>query len=179
MRQPKCSCGLCKYCIKRDEYLRHRESYIRRSSQYQRKYKEQTNAKNARWKKLNACQVLISHKKRRIRLKSEGRMSAIDRRRDLSKNYGVTQSWFDAKLLEQGGGCALCGSKVSRATNRNLHVDHNHNTDYVRGILCHHCNACLRAIEEDREWAAKAQAYLDKYDMEWQAEMAARYGSKS
>ena len=63
-----------------------------------------------------------------------------------------------ARLLEaQGGGCAICGSKPKT---RRLHVDHDHATGRVRGLLCHRCNRALPSWIGP-EWLADAIEYLD------------------
>jgi hypothetical protein len=70
--------------------------------------------------------------------------------------YGITSADYDARLAEQGGVCALCGNppKVKR-----LHVDHDHKTGRVRGILCSKCNQTLHFIE-DGVWLSSALKYL-------------------
>lgn len=52
-------------------------------------------------------------------------MNQNDLKRDkyLQKKYGVTLDWYNQKLTEQGGGCAICGSKP---ITRSLPVDHVH-----------------------------------------------------
>ena len=55
-----------------------------------------------------------------------------------AKRYGLTPEALTAKLKRAGGRCELCG----RETN-NLHVDHDHTSGRVRGILCTQCNTCL------------------------------------
>ena len=43
-------------------------------------------------------------------------------------------------LAEQGGGCAICGAPPKT---RRLHVDHDHKTGEIRGLLCYRCNKAL------------------------------------
>lgn len=52
----------------------------------------------------------------------------------------VTLDQYERLLAAQGGHCALCpnGPKTRR-----LHVDHEHSTGRVRGLLCHRCNRVL------------------------------------
>ena len=57
-------------------------------------------------------------------------------RRNKLKQYGLTLESFDELLASQGGGCLLC-----LRTDQHLHVDHDHQTGEVRGLLCTHCNA--------------------------------------
>ena len=73
-----------------------------------------------------------------------------------AKQLGVTDDEY-ARLLEaQGGGCAICGAKPKT---RRLHVDHDHKTGKVRGLLCHRCNRALPSWV-DELWLVAAQRYL-------------------
>ena len=49
-----------------------------------------------------------------------------NRERMLYNKYGVTQEWFDAKLAEQHGGCAICGNPTPDSLRNHLYVDHDH-----------------------------------------------------
>lgn len=85
------------------------------------------------------------------------------RERELRINFGVTLQWYECKLAEQGGQCALCGQSPDRKC---LAVDHDHTTQAVRGILCTRCNLSLARFEAVPGWAEKAMAYLRKYGSE-------------
>ncbi len=73
--------------------------------------------------------------------------------------YGLTFDDYKALLKRQRGRCALCLAKRNTSKNkRRLDVDHDHETDRVRGLLCGKCN--LIAGQIDRMWAQRAVAYL-------------------
>ncbi len=78
----------------------------------------------------------------------------------LVQRYGITAEEADALLEKQGSVCAIC----QQAPNLNLrvpwHVDHNHVTDKVRGILCHQCNTGLGNFNDDPEILQRALDYL-------------------
>jgi ribosomal protein L24E len=67
------------------------------------------------------------------------RSAETHRRQSLRRRYGLTIEQFDEMLAEQGGVCAICGTDtpLGRGT---FHVDHDHQTGQVRGLLCHPCN---------------------------------------
>jgi hypothetical protein len=72
----------------------------------------------------------------------------------LRRRYGVGQAEFDEMLAEQGGVCAICGADDPK------HVDHDHRTGWVRGILCFNCNGGLGQFRDSPEFLAGAITYL-------------------
>lgn len=61
--------------------------------------------------------------------------------------FGISLKDYNEKLKDQNGVCAICGQYETR-THRNgtihkLAVDHNHETNKVRGLLCTKCNMAL------------------------------------
>jgi hypothetical protein len=83
------------------------------------------------------------------------------RRHNLSRNYGLTPQEFDQMLETQGGVCGICGGPPDDP--RGFHVDHDHETDEVRGILCRTCNFALGCIADDIGRLDAMKAYLLKY----------------
>jgi len=80
----------------------------------------------------------------------------------LQKKYGITLEIYDQKLAEQNDCCALCGKHKS-SFKRSLHVDHNHKTKKVRGLVCYYCNNKL-IFKHTRDTATKLKDYMDTYD---------------
>ena len=72
-------------------------------------------------------------------------------RRQASKHY-------DEMLASQDGHCALCPAVQGE---RRLHIDHDHKTLVVRGLLCFRCNAALRSYLT-ADWMRRAADYLDR-----------------
>lgn len=66
----------------------------------------------------------------------------------LMDKYNLTQDEYNAMLEQQGGGCGICGAKPDEFE-RHLHVDHDHKTGRVRGILCSNCNTLLGKLGDD------------------------------
>jgi len=61
----------------------------------------------------------------------------------LKRRYGLTAEDVDAMIDAQGGKCAAC--RVGEPK----HVDHDHATGEVRGILCFTCNVALGNVGDD------------------------------
>ncbi len=61
----------------------------------------------------------------------------------------------------QGGVCAVCGNSPNMSKKRGgLHVDHDHSTGKVRGLLCESCNVGLGFFKDSSIKLAKAIEYL-------------------
>lgn len=69
-------------------------------------------------------------------------------------------------LRDQNNKCAICETEISLGrqpyTKTKAYVDHDHDSNKVRGLLCHRCNCRLGPIE-DKEWLKKALAYLEQF----------------
>jgi len=61
-----------------------------------------------------------------------------------------------AKLIEEAGRCAICYKTTD------LCVDHCHETDVIRGILCGNCNRGLGLFFDNPTKLASAIKYLQK-----------------
>lgn len=79
----------------------------------------------------------------------------------LRRRYGITLKQYEQLLVDQNGGCKLCGSKVGRqGTQMRLCVDHDHKTGRVRGLLCGGCNGALGQFGDDEAGLLRALSYL-------------------
>lgn len=87
-----------------------------------------------------------------------GRRREIERR-SLLKKYGLTLEEYEELLAEQDGVCAICLRRPSTS----LHVDHDHRTGHVRGLLCGRCNPAIGLFAESPSLLARAMEYLRKH----------------
>lgn len=71
--------------------------------------------------------------------------------------YGLGPGRYAELLAIQGGTCAICQRATGRA--RRLAVDHDHDTNEVRGLLCGPCNYTLIG-RYDAAALTRAIAYL-------------------
>ena len=75
--------------------------------------------------------------------------------------YGMSREQFDALLESQGGKCAIC--KSDKAGGRgDWHVDHDHGTNEIRGLLCHSCNVGLGHFDDNAQLLMDAVLYITK-----------------
>lgn len=79
------------------------------------------------------------------------------RERQLKRDYGL--SAFDYLLLVQGQAsrCAICDQHMASP-----HVDHDHATGAVRGLLCSPCNTGIGLLKDDPDRCRSAARYLEK-----------------
>ncbi len=76
--------------------------------------------------------------------------------------YGITK-WDYEDLLEiQGNLCAICLNPLTDETHP--HIDHDHNTNKVRGILCRDCNLGLGRFKDNIDFLQRAIDYLKASD---------------
>lgn len=72
----------------------------------------------------------------------------------LRARYGIDQAEFDRILKLQNGLCAACDKPDPE------HVDHDHVTGEVRGILCFNCNQALGNVRDQQVVLFRLISYL-------------------
>ena len=76
----------------------------------------------------------------------------------LRRNYGITIHQYRAMERQQDHRCAICfGGPNGRGR---FHVDHDHTTGHVRGLLCAKCNLLLGHADDDIARLESAIDYL-------------------
>lgn len=89
------------------------------------------------------------------------------RNRALVANYNITSEIYTKMLLDQGGGCAVCG-KTDGA--KSLAVDHDHGCCpgkkscgvCVRGLLCQACNRAAGLMKDSISSVLALAKYLEE-----------------
>lgn len=74
--------------------------------------------------------------------------------------YGLTDEQYEALLTRQDGRCAICKTNEWSGHHKKPHVDHDHATGRVRGILCNNCNQGLGRFADDPVRLMAAARYL-------------------
>lgn len=96
---------------------------------------------------------------RRWRENNKERSVESSRKVRYKKMYGLSIEDYDKMVDEQGGCCKICKTHSLDLKER-LHVDHNHITGKIRGLLCRKCNLLLGHSEDDPEILLNAALYL-------------------
>lgn len=68
-------------------------------------------------------------------------------KRQRCKRYGLRPWEIDALRAAQGERCLCCGNPF----NDDWIIDHDHNTEKVRGLACHSCNTLLGRLGDTAE----------------------------
>lgn len=78
--------------------------------------------------------------------------------RRIEATYGITKEQYEALYEAQGGVCWICQRATGKT--RKLSVDHDHDTGFVRGLLCRPCNDILGHLRDDPAAAIRVATYL-------------------
>lgn len=133
----------CKECTKerrKEWYARNRAREIARVGAWQRQNPE---------------------KLAKQRMKNVEERARKHRNWHLQKRFGLTLEQYGQLLSKQDARCAICGDAPE---GRTLHVDHDHETGEVRGLLCMRCNNALGLFREDPDALTSALDYLFRRD---------------
>jgi hypothetical protein len=76
--------------------------------------------------------------------------------------YKISLEDYNKLVESQNNLCAICGGTNSRA----LEIDHNHETNEIRGLLCFNCNTALGLLREDKNILMNMIDYLLKHNKE-------------
>lgn len=71
--------------------------------------------------------------------------------------YGISKEIFSKLFEKQEGKCVICDIKIDSKT---CHIDHDHRTSKVRGLLCNLCNKGLGQFKDSIKNLEKAIKYL-------------------
>ena len=80
----------------------------------------------------------------------------------LKLRYGLTPQDKQKMLDDQNNCCAICKTEFIDA--KATHVDHNHSTNELRGILCRNCNVGLGHFKDSKSLLLDAVEYLTRYE---------------
>jgi hypothetical protein len=130
-------CKACAKAIRHAYYVAHREEQI---------------ARVRAWREANPTQYRETQARIRKRRVSQQRAD------HLKRAFGLTVAAYEAILAAQGEACAIC--KRIQGTG-SLHVDHDHATGEIRGLLCFRCNNALGLLGDDADVLQSAIEYLD------------------
>ena len=135
-RQSNCKFGLRPSCKKCRATYRRRYYQLNRKKldKYNREYRQSEKGKRA---------FKVYYNKNKTRLCEKALVDKFG-----PDVIGIWKEFFK----KQSGLCALCGlpeKSKRKGTKMALSIDHNHNTDKFRGLLCGKCNRAIGLLNVD------------------------------
>ena len=95
------------------------------------------------------------------------------RNKHLKRAYGLTRFELLQKFNKQGGNCSSCGVLMNfenvntkageKRDGLGVVVDHCHETNKVRGLVCFHCNTALGHLFSDVNKIKGLLKYMENY----------------
>lgn len=126
---------------------------------------EFTKRKNReKWGFYPYCRECKHKKAKEYYLDNTEKCKKLARNRDLKK-YGITLEDLEKMLRDQDNKCAICGKEIflfGASKKITAHVDHDHKTGKVRGLLCQECNTGLGKFMDNTDYLLSAVSYLKK-----------------
>ena len=114
--------------------------------------------KEYRKKETQRTKDQYNKRKQTYRLTPKGMLSS---KVQMLRIHNLSLDQYNILVDKQRGCCAICGDSLVKPTSvREPHVDHNHDTGHVRGILCRGCNQGLGGLKDDPDTCIKAATYL-------------------
>lgn len=84
----------------------------------------------------------------------------VMREKKLQAAYKISLIEYNELFIIQNGQCAICG-KHQKELKKRLHVDHDHKTHEIRGLLCCKCNLGLGTLGDSVDMIKKTLMYLE------------------
>lgn len=106
----------------------------------------------------NPCRVVYNS----ANDKNHSERIVLSRRKiKLKSRYNITPEDYKSQLSLQLGQCSLCSIDLSKLNRKNIHLDHNHTTGKLRGILCSTCNSGLGMFKDKPDILRRALDYIE------------------
>jgi hypothetical protein len=101
------------------------------------------------------------YRARRKLYENTPKRKAQKRELQLKRNFNLTSEQYNQMFEQQQGCCAICNRHQSEFKRR-LIVEHNHDSNKIRGLVCHNCNSILGHAHDDINILLNAIEYLRK-----------------
>ena len=123
---------------------------------------------NGTWRKqfqnklCKVCNIKIittDPRKQYCSTKCKQKLNQSGKQYHLKYKFGITQTEFIKMILDQDNKCLICKTEFSDSIKPC--VDHNHETEEIRGILCFKCNTGIGLFTENINVLFSAIDYLN------------------
>lgn len=148
------------------------ESYARLSPERKKKHTEKSSAWLAAWKERDPDGYRVYHRDRTARHNVKRQANGYKRKTTLVNGCNVGDNYYLARRLIKAGlsvedydsmfsvvpHCAVCETPPRHKYA--LHIDHDHVTGRVRGLLCSACNTAIGKLGDTATGVHRAVEYL-------------------
>lgn len=120
---------------------------------------------HGKWGFCSWCKECNNKRSKEYRIDNPEKCKRTYRNSVLKKRYGLTPEDLERMLRDQGNKCAICGKEIflfGSSKKLTAHVDHDHKTGKVRGLLCQECNIGLGKFMDNTDYLLSAISYLKK-----------------
>jgi hypothetical protein len=125
--------------LRRKYYSKNREQIRSRSRERYALDPRPLRSARAKWRQQNPEKVRIGLRKSALKSK-----------------YGLTWEKYQTLLRRQNRRCRICSGGLLEP-----HVDHDHSSGKVRGLLCHNCNTALGMFKDSARLLRRAAMYIE------------------
>lgn len=118
-----------------------------------------------KWGFHSHCKECRNKKYKKYRVDNPEKCKRRVRNSISKKQYRLTIEDVEIILKNQNNKCAICGQELflfGSSKKLTAHVDHDHKTGKVRGLLCDKCNRGLGFFRDNEEYLINAASYLKK-----------------
>jgi len=138
-------------------YQRHKTEILKRQKQYYRDNKEAR--KEYQKERDSKMKDDLKKYKHQYYLDNIENFKVYWKKADLKRKFKITIEQYISMFEKQNGCCIICGTHQSKLK-KALAVDHNHDTNKIRGLLCDTCNKGLGMFHDDINHLLNAIEYL-------------------
>ena len=107
-----------------------------------------------------ATRLRHTEDKRRYRKADPDSVRLSYRKWQVQTTYGISFEEYSRMFEEQGRRCKICRATTS-GWSKDWHIDHDHETKAIRGILCHKCNLMIGLAKDNPDVLLWAATYLN------------------
>ncbi len=152
---------LCRSCYYKKQYVTQREKLLAQTKNWQTNHPEKVKASSKKWYYAHYEEKRAYSRKRY----TDNPEKHVDNY--LRRSYNITLEDKKQMYGVQNGLCNICHRPLESV--RKACVDHDHQTNIVRALLCHPCNLVVGHIEKDsapsvEEYIAGLVSYLKKWN---------------
>jgi hypothetical protein len=159
----------CRDCMRESEKKRPKRDYEGEFAEYHRNYAKLWRQKNADYmnERVRQDRLINPEKYRAYDRNQRAKNLQSHRYRDILNKRKISAEDYNVLLVKHNNLCGICNKPETRIGRTGevcrLALDHCHNSNKVRGLLCAKCNLMIGYAEDKIETLKSAIAYLEHH----------------